>query len=86
MNYDFPQDVVDAFMDSPTHRANLLRPQFRDLGVGVAFSATDDVYITQDFGALRNRRRHRSRQAALASGIAAPGTHQPALPLLHPAL
>ncbi len=28
-----PQAIVDAFMDSPTHREVLLNPRFRDIGV-----------------------------------------------------
>jgi uncharacterized protein YkwD len=32
-----PIDAVDAWLESPGHRANLLRPEFTDVGVGVAF-------------------------------------------------
>jgi uncharacterized protein YkwD len=36
--YDTPQDVMDAWMASPGHRENILRPQFGRLGVGVRLS------------------------------------------------
>jgi uncharacterized protein YkwD len=31
----YPEDAVDAWMDSPPHRATLLDPKFTHLGVGV---------------------------------------------------
>ncbi|BAZ14034.1 SCP-like extracellular [Calothrix sp. NIES-4071] len=40
-----PQDVVQAWMNSPGHRANILRPSFTQLGVGF-----DNNYWVQDFG------------------------------------
>ncbi len=40
-----PQQVVQAWMDSPGHRANILRPSFTQLGVGF-----DNNYWVQDFG------------------------------------
>lgn len=39
-------------MNSPGHRANILNPQFRDIGIGVAGSP-NGPYYTQDFGAQR---------------------------------
>lgn len=40
-----PQQVVQDWMNSPGHRANILRPQFKDLGVGF-----NNNYWVQDFG------------------------------------
>ncbi|MDZ8054804.1 MAG: CAP domain-containing protein [Aulosira sp. ZfuVER01] len=40
-----PQEVVQAWMNSPGHRANILNPQFTQLGVGF-----DNNYWVQDFG------------------------------------
>src|SRR5713226_4782392 len=31
-----PQQVVDDWMNSPGHRANILDPSFRDVGIGIA--------------------------------------------------
>jgi uncharacterized protein YkwD len=36
------EEAVDAWMASPGHRANMLREEFRDLGVGYRFVADDD--------------------------------------------
>ncbi|MFB0618015.1 CAP domain-containing protein [Streptomyces sp. AGS-58] len=41
--------VVRAWMDSPGHRANILNPDFKTLGVGVHFG-TGGPWWTQDFG------------------------------------
>ena len=47
-----PESVVDAWMSSPGHRANILNPDFCDIGVGYAYVAdsTYGHYWTQDFG------------------------------------
>jgi uncharacterized protein YkwD len=50
------REVVSDWMDSPGHRANILRRQFRYLGVGAAhfkderFYGMDKFYFTQNFG------------------------------------
>ncbi|WP_055493511.1 CAP domain-containing protein [Streptomyces sp. TP-A0356] len=43
------QDVMDAWMNSPGHRANILNCNFRTLGVGVHFGS-GGPWWTQDFG------------------------------------
>lgn len=40
--------VVDSWMSSPGHRSNLLRPEFTDIGIGVA-SNGKEVQVTQAF-------------------------------------
>ena len=52
-----PAAIVSAWMHSPGHRANILRPQFREVGTGVVAGVpaagvrlTGATY-TQDFGA-----------------------------------
>ncbi|MFF3908590.1 CAP domain-containing protein [Streptomyces sp. NPDC001848] len=44
-----PQDVMDAWMNSPGHRANILNCDFQTLGVGVHFGS-GGPWWTQDFG------------------------------------
>lgn len=44
-----PADVVDAWMHSEGHRANILTPNFNKLGVGVAKDSSGCIYWTQDF-------------------------------------
>jgi uncharacterized protein YkwD len=43
--------VVDGWMGSDDHRANILNPSFEDLGVGYSVSDDGTAYWTQDFGA-----------------------------------
>ena len=43
------KDLVDGWMKSPGHRANILNAQLRYIGVGVAHS-DNYIYATQNFG------------------------------------
>lgn len=45
-----PEEVVTAWMNSPGHRANILNPQFTEIGVGVARGSNGALYWTQIFG------------------------------------
>ncbi|MDJ0985798.1 MAG: CAP domain-containing protein [Desulfobacterales bacterium] len=47
-----PEDVIDTWMASPGHRANILNPNFCDIGVGYAYVASSNYghYWTQNFG------------------------------------
>ena len=53
-----PASIVDAWMNSPEHRANILDPAFRDIGVWIApgapesYQAPAGTYATE-FGARR---------------------------------
>lgn len=49
-----PADAIAAWMKSPGHRANILNPDFTQIGVGIAQSATGIFYYTQDFGTPQN--------------------------------
>jgi uncharacterized protein YkwD len=44
--------VMAAWMSSPTHKANIVNPNYRELGVGCARRGPtgNGVYWTQDFG------------------------------------
>ena len=52
-----PGEIHRAWMNSPGHRANILRPQFREIGIGIALGAagagSDGATYTADFGARR---------------------------------
>jgi uncharacterized protein YkwD len=48
--YRTPTAVVDAWMNSAPHRANILNCSFNYVGVGAAFKADGTPYWTQDFG------------------------------------
>ncbi|MDT0447600.1 CAP domain-containing protein [Streptomyces hesseae] len=45
-----PAEVVQGWMDSPGHRANILKPGFTHLGVGYAGGGPAGTYWTQLFG------------------------------------
>jgi uncharacterized protein YkwD len=51
-----PRAVVAAWMRSPSHRANLLRPQYRELGLAVVWGlptgGTAGATFDADFGAI----------------------------------
>jgi uncharacterized protein YkwD len=46
-----PADVMNAWMNSPGHRANILNCGFRNIGVGLAYDAKHTPIWTQDFAA-----------------------------------
>lgn len=53
MGFASARDAVAMWRESPTHRANLLDPEFEDIGVAVVpgeFNSIPTVYITQHFG------------------------------------
>jgi len=53
-----PKEIVQAWMQSPEHRANILRRSFRDIGLGVSWgtpltpTGVGGIY-TADFGSRR---------------------------------
>jgi len=44
-----PEIVVDAWMNSPGHRANILSPNFSKIGVGYVTNSSGRPYWTQIF-------------------------------------
>lgn len=46
-----PAEVVRGWMNSPGHRANILKPDFTHIGVGYATGSRAGTYWTQVFGA-----------------------------------
>jgi uncharacterized protein YkwD len=45
--------IMKAWMESEGHRKNILRPEFTDIGVGIARAKNGDVYFTQVFAKPR---------------------------------
>lgn len=45
------EEVVRSWMNSASHRANIVDCELRDLGVAYAVDGNDKPYWTQDFGA-----------------------------------
>ena len=48
--YTTAASVMQAWMNSPGHRANILNPDFTQIGVGAATSAAGYLFWTQEFG------------------------------------
>lgn len=53
MGYRSPEAVMDGWMNSDGHRANLLNCRYTDIGVGVASDDRGRLYWTQKFGTQR---------------------------------
>lgn len=53
MRFVDSQDVVNAWMASPTHRANIVKPQYTQIGVGIAqgmYEGQPATFVAQYFG------------------------------------
>ena len=50
--YPDAASVVNAWINSPEHRANILDPTFTDTGVSVAVDSSGRLFFTQEFGNL----------------------------------
>jgi uncharacterized protein YkwD len=48
--YATPADVMNAWLNSPGHKANIENPSYTSSGIGVAANAQGVYYWTQDFG------------------------------------
>lgn len=57
-------EIHSLLMESPPHRANILSPKYRLVGVGAVRTSTGDVYLTEDF--LTRRADPPSRQERVA--------------------
>lgn len=52
-NFYSPTEIVNAWMNSPTHRDNLLNPNYKDIGIAVeegVLNGQKTVLIIQEFG------------------------------------
>lgn len=55
-NGDTPAGVFKSWMESQHHRENILREQYREIGIGMARAANGDLYYTQVFATPRQKR------------------------------
>ena len=57
-----PESMVQAWMDSPTHRANLMRARFREMGIaavrGTPYDAADPegITVSSEYGVRKAKR------------------------------
>jgi hypothetical protein len=52
-NFETSQDVVVAWMNSPTHRANILKPEYKEIGIAVmngSLQGDATTLVVQEFG------------------------------------
>ncbi len=49
MGQTSPEQVMNGWMNSPGHRANILKSSFTEIGVGVAKNSSGRLYWTQQF-------------------------------------
>lgn len=53
VRFNDSKDVVDAWMASPAHRANIVKPQYKEIGVGLAdgtYKGGPATFVVQYFG------------------------------------
>lgn len=53
VNFFDSEDVAQAWMNSPTHRANIVKPEYTEIGIGVAsgvYQGRSTVFVAQLFG------------------------------------
>jgi len=48
--YFSTEDLVASWLKSPTHRANILDPSYRETGIGIAQDSDGKIYVAQYFG------------------------------------
>ena len=67
-----PESMVQAWMDSPAHRENLLRSRFRDLGIaavrGTPYDATDPdgITVSSEYGVRKGAKKRGAKGARAA--------------------
>ena len=47
--YDTAEKAIEAWMKSPGHRENILRPEFKSMSVGYAVTSSGKVVFSQEF-------------------------------------
>jgi len=53
VNFDYSKDIVNAWMNSPTHRANIVKAKYQEIGIGIAegfYQGRPTVFVVQMFG------------------------------------
>lgn len=57
-DFDRSEDIVEAWMKSPTHRANILKPEYSDLGLAVLngkLNGMETTLVVQEFGTKKDK-------------------------------
>lgn len=48
-----PREIFDGWMKSPGHRDNILKKEYREIGIGIVSDGRGGTYYTQEFGTKR---------------------------------
>lgn len=67
--------IHELLMNSPPHRANILQPDFRLVGVGAVRSDSGDLYLTEDFLTRRAPSSPADKPVTPAKPAPAPARH-----------
>ncbi len=73
------EPMIKAWMDSPTHRQNILNPNFKEIGVGIAkgfFKDHETIIVVQMFGNPKGRVVPQSQVAGINGGELEVGNEQ----------
>jgi len=54
-NFSNPKDIVEAWMNSPTHRENILDKKFQETGISVEKASDGGLIVVQMFGGIGNQ-------------------------------
>ena len=72
-SFDNSEDLVAAWMKSPTHRANILKPEYQELGLAVVngkLVGEDTTLIVQEFGSRTSMAQQPKPEQAKPAAIA----------------
>lgn len=73
--------ILDFWLNDPPHRKNILKPKYRDIGIGVAVRANGGLIIVTDFGgggaASAQAPRESQNQPEVAPQVTAPTSAPP---------
>jgi hypothetical protein len=75
-------EVVDAWMNSPTHKENMLSPYYTDIGFAVlpgTLTGSDTVLVVQMFGSPYTPKEEKTEQIATVPSGFAPRLQEPVL-------
>ena len=56
VGYQTPAGAMNGWKNSPTHYANIIKPEYREMGVGVAvgsYKGASAIFVVQHFGATQ---------------------------------
>ena len=53
-----PESVMEGWMQSPGHRANILKCDYREIGIGYYYQANDQANVRLDNGSVSGPFRH----------------------------